>query len=661
MDFSQEAYGDQRSARCLQMWREQQTTRMEAAYARLLGHGDTRQAEIFRHATEALIKGNAAPVEMLARMNKTPVLIDEFVESPEFLGELMEVWPALKDDLREMNPDVLAGAEPVTEVLLGGATGTGKSFLSSITAMYQLYLLTCFDEPQRMFGMAATTPIVFTMQSVSPTITKRVLYKPMRDIFVAMPFTKQHLRYNRHKESELEIGGGLKVVPIGANVQSIVGQAIPCAILDEVNFMQVIENSKQVAGPNGMGGHYDQAEDVYSNISRRRKRTFLTQGYSFGALCVISSTRYKDDFLDRRMAEAEKHNESGVLIRRRKQYEVAPPGRYSSERFTYMVSTPNKPGRIIETGEIEGTHFPQGACLEQVPFELISDFRRDPEGAQRDYMGIASEAIAPLIRKRQKIIDATSRGQNLSRLVEKDLVTLAVDGMPAFLPGNFPQGADRDKARWVHVDMSRTGDRCGIAMVRLDGFQDKISEAEMIERLPRFSCELAVGIKPDPSHPIIIADVRSWIMQLAFDFGLYIHAVTFDGFDSRDTIQALRAAGISADVVSMDRSSAPHLQMRDALYEDRLDLQPDCEILAHEMRTLEYHVDKDRIDHPPKFGSKDVVDCLSGALFKAAQSRQVRNGIEIVDRREPGEEGISRRYRIERPQRRERPIRVRPL
>ncbi len=97
--------------------------------------------------------------------------------------------------------------------------------------------------------------------------------------------------------------------------------------MDEVNFMVLVENSRRILGPRGQGGKYDQAEQVYRNLSRRRKSRFTTRGFSIGCLCILSSTRYVGDFLDRRIAEVDRLGEENVVVVRHKQYEVRPSGR----------------------------------------------------------------------------------------------------------------------------------------------------------------------------------------------------------------------------------------------------------------------------------------------------------------------------------------------
>jgi hypothetical protein len=258
----------------------------------------TRMARVAEHAARQVFEHqNPEFVRALSRMKRLPVSIEEFMDGQDFLGGVeYDIWPALKQDVVEMNPDVLIGQEPVHEVMLGGATGTGKTHSASATLMYQTYLLTCFDRPQKMFGLTPQTPIVFMLQSISSAITKRVLYQPLRLTMTAMRYFQRYVPHDRYVESELHFDQNIRIIPALASLQSILGQAVCGALLDEVNFMSVVEHSKKTAGPDGMGGKFDQAEEIYTNITRRRKRSFTTRGVSIGCICTVSSTRYKDDF-----------------------------------------------------------------------------------------------------------------------------------------------------------------------------------------------------------------------------------------------------------------------------------------------------------------------------------------------------------------------------
>jgi hypothetical protein len=604
--------------------------------------GDARMARVAIHAcTEVFENDNPAYIKALGLMNRLPVTIEEFMDGADFLGGAeYDIWPALKDDVIRMNPDVMMGADPVTEVYLGGATGTGKTHTAGATLQYQTYMLTCFKHPQRLFGLTPMTPIVTMLQSVSPSITKRVIYQPLRQSILSMRYFKKYVQSNQHVDSELQLEGNIRIIPAVASIQSLLGQAIASALLDEVNFMDVIENSKKAAGPNGLGGRYDQAADTYSNISRRRKRSFTTKGPSIGCLCIVSSTRYRDDFLDRRIDEAIKFKEPNVLTFRHAQFEVNPKFSDGHKFGTFQIAVGSDlaPTCVIEEGMEAGVHYPASARVIDIPMPYKPDFQKDPDAALRDIVGIATDAISPFIRRRQKINDAVVRGRAraLPKLVESDIVILAEDGMPTFIPENFPKTrAEKNKSRWIHVDLSRVNDRCGIAMVRLDGFVNKAVEtqnkdkAPILEVLPKFSVELAVGIKPSSTRQIDVAEIRGWILQIAHEYELNIEGISFDGFDSRETIQTLRRSGMNAQMISVDRTTKPYEAVRDALYEDRMDIQPDIELLLTELRTIEYYTNQDIVDHPPN-GTKDVSDCVAGATQHAMQSRIVRTGMEII-------------------------------
>lgn len=598
---------------------------------------------------EAHENRNNKPLEHLDRLTTNlPVTIEEFVDSREFLADYVEVWPGLRRDLLIMNPDVFVGQEPVHEALLGGATGTGKSHLSKITQAYQLYLFCCFKEPQRMFSVGITDAIVFLLQSVSKTITKRVLYEPLRAMFTAMPYTRRWLEWDRYVESELHLSNGIKVVPALANVQAMVGQAVPSGILDEVNFMDIVERSLRAPGPTGEGGRYDQAEETYLNVSRRRKRSFLTRGISLGTLCVVSSTRYKNDFLDRRIDEVRKDGTKNVVWLRRKQYEVVPQDRFSGEKFRVLIGTDDYATRVLNPDDEEGIHYPMGAQIEEVPAEYRSDFMRDPEGAQRDIIGIASNAITPFIAQRDKIVDAILAGETfgLKPWTTKQDVNLQFEGMPQIEEANLPQApAARQGNRFVHVDLSSSTDRCGIGVVRVLGKQAVQREDGLVEMLPVYAVEEAISIQPTSTHHIDPAEVRGWVSRLVAFYGLSITSVSYDGFQSLESLSLYRRAGIRSQRISLDTSSEPYNVFRRALYDGRIKMVR-SEMLRSELSTLEYHAEKDKIDHPPR-GSKDVADAVAGAIYAASIYRGVSMSDDMV---RPDGQSVRSQRTMQRPQ-----------
>jgi hypothetical protein len=618
----------------------------ERAYSHALASGFPREAAIFKNAAEELIlRDNPAFFEAIGRMRRTPVTIDEFVESKEFLaGVEYDIWPTLREELRMMNPDVLIGEQPIHLNLLGGATGWGKSHLSTGTLAYQTYLLTCYEQPQRLFGLTPMTTIVGMLQSVSPTITKRVLYQPFRKMFTGMRYTQKWVGWNDKLESLLELEGNIQIVPTAASLQSLLGQAVFAAILDEVNFMAIIEDSKQVPGAQGMGGYYDQAEEVFSNIERRRQRSFTTKGVSIGSISAVSSTRYKNDFLDRkidemeRIYEEERHGANPIpknfITLRYSQFAKNPrfaDGGYAT--FDLLVGTDEYGSRVLEDWEKPGVHFPADATIYKVPMPYKVQFKKNPDAALRDVIGISTDAITPFFRRKNKITDAIQRGEErgLKPWVKQDEWVLAEDDFPEWIIDNLPGERVRDRPHFAHVDLSKNKDRCGIGIVRHDGWINQESDVEpgTFEVLPKLTVVAAIGIQPDVMNEIDIARVRQFVLSLT-RHGVNLQSLTFDGFGSAESIQITRKFGVHSDVVSVDRGTAPYEAARDILYQDRLDIQPGCELLKYEWQTVEHFPIKNKVDHPPR-GTKDVSDGVVGAINEALTSRLIRTGMETTD------------------------------
>ncbi len=501
---------------------------------------------------------------------------------------------------------------------------TGKTVCGTVTNLYQLYLCTCFNSPHALFNLNRFTTIVFMFQSTSFDIASRTIYKPFRSMFLDMKYTKKNVQYDKYKESVLILPEhNIECFVALPDVRSMVGQAIMSGILDEVNFYEVIEASKKNAGPRGEGGRYDQAEEVYSTISRRRASRFTTQGPSIGTLCVSSSTRYANDFLDRRIDNAISTNQGNVYWARHRQYDVQPASKYSGERFKLLIGTKDYGTMVVPNDAIEGRDYPMHGRIELVPIEYMNAFTNDPENALRDVIGIATEAITPFFTQRDKITDAMELGRKvqLKNWTTKDHYDLARDGMPVIDESKLPN--DPMEPRFVHVDLSITGDECGIGIVKPTGYTRVVTQDDgTSEAMPVFDTEMALTIKPYSHLPLDIAAVRQFVMNLKYRYGINIVSVTYDGYMSRESIQLIQKAGISSSVQSVDRTMEPYMDFRRAIYQGRMALMPSDE-LQEQLNQLEHKVLKNKVDHPPK-GKKDIADAVCGAFFAASRSRFIR-------------------------------------
>lgn len=577
-------------------------------------HGETRKAKAFLHAFKQLHdKDNVAYLHALSRMKRFPVTVEEFVKSNDFLGEQVSVWPTVLNDIVEINTDQICGEEHVYEALLAGAIGIGKSMIGEITTLYQLYVLSCFHEPQKLFGLPTSTRITFLLQSIKPRTAIITLYKPLREKFEAMPFAKKFLSWNKNITSELRLEDNLIVAPSSANINSMIGQAIVGGVIDEINFFARVEKSTQTPD----GSVFDNAEIVYKGMTRRRSSRFTTQGISPGVIVASSSTKYKGDFTDRRSQEILSRNEPNVKLFRHAQFDVVPAERFSGEKFVVLYGTELYPTTVVKNDdhlkELK-TKYLSGEFRE-IPIEYKPDFLKDPEGALRDICGVSSGAISPFITQRHKVKQAQDLWVSLEkkRWFEKDVYVLRDgDGYPEPILQNLPVG--NGNRYFAHIDLSLVKDRVGIAIVSVSG--EKLVNGVVY---PVIDVDAVVGIEPDPSHHIDLSEVRRVIITLK-KAGINIASCTFDGFNSADSMQLLRKIGIVSTLLSVDKTTDPYVTLKNCFYEDRISLQPH-ELCYEELIKLEYDATanngKGKVDHIAVF-SKDMADAVCGAVFAAS-------------------------------------------
>lgn len=414
-------------------------------------------------------------------------------------------------------------------------TSTGKSEISKVTTAYHMHLLGCMKDPQKYYGLPTATEIVFAIQAAKPHVTKRVIYTPLRNYVETMPWFQRYMRPNKLIESEMYFDEiNLRVVPGGSDTDTILGDAIIGGVIDEINFMNVVEKSKKAGVGTGRSATYDQAKSIYDAITRRKKGRFLSNGPQVGVICIASSTRYKGDFTDKRKAQVQESNTRTVYVYDKKQYEVWPQDRYSGEKFYLHIGSDAAMDISIVEDE---SNLPKTGTLLEVPIEYKEDFEKDAPGSLRDVCGMSANSVNPFIRQPHKVMECVALGEEtgLASFLHKDNVVLAYESLPMPITGHFCRNPG--KPRYVHIDLSVTGDRCGVAMVRFDGMQYVDRSTGIRELLPLATVEMAVTIEPDTSNEIDIAEVRSWVKLLKSKYGYPIKAVTYDGWNcvSEDT------------------------------------------------------------------------------------------------------------------------------
>jgi hypothetical protein len=251
--------------------------------------------------------------------------------------------------------------------------------------------------------------------------------------------------------------------------------------------------------------------------------------------------------------------------------------------------------------------------LDWIPINFYDDFKRDIITAIRDIAGWATLAKHPFIVDREAI----------SECARTDYICFSrerVDFVETQLSIIKSQIYKPELPRFFHCDLAISGDSAGFAVGTVTGFKAVTSIEGVSELLPVVHIDALLEIAPPKGSEIKLHKVRDIIHALR-KIGLNIKWGTFDQFQSRDSMQLLKQAGLGIGYQSIDVNCDPYEFTKNAIYDRRI-TYPAHSRCQRELASLEKNTKKAKIDHPPG-GSKDVSDALAGVVYGLTMRREI--------------------------------------
>lgn len=554
---------------------------------------------------------------------RLPLDPQTFIEGSEFLSCGEAIYPAVMEVLREIN------SGQYTEAVLTGAIGTGKTTIALLTIAYQLHVLSCLRDPHAFFGLDPASEIVFVIQSLSAKVAKDVAYRRLRELVDRSPYFERHFPANHRIRSELAFPGGIVVRPLSSQATAAIGSNVIGGILDEVNFMEVVDHSKQSVD----GAVYDQALEMYNSIVRRRKSRFMVAGGNLpGMLCLVSSKRFPGEFTDQKRLEAERELEAkgrtSIYVYDRRLWEIKPPATYGESRFRLFLGDQTRKPEIL-SADAQVAPEDQRLVME-VPSEFRSEFERDLLSAVRDIAGNATFALHPFIMNTGAVAASFDRCPSILSAPRTDFAS----SRPLMYPTRIVQPQE---PRFAHVDLGLSRDSAGVAVGWVPKFVDVRRGDHSLQAMPHVMFDLILEVAPPRGGEIQFQEIRNLFVKLK-EQGMNLKWISYDSFQSADSVQLLRQKGFVTGTQSIDQTSLPYEVMRTAFYDGRIEA-PKHEKALEEIVRLERDPSTGLIDHAPRF-SKDCADAVAGVVYGLTYQRAIwarhkvpiRSGMEHVVR-----------------------------
>lgn len=549
-----------------------------------------------------------------------PVDVETFLHDPRYLGKGLTneegkftLYPYWEDVMKKIYPDPLLPAKYNTLALTGGI-GLGKSTIAVIIGIYELYRMLCLKDPYLHYGLMPTDLITFAVMNITMDAAKGVAWDKIQSLIQSSSWFMSHGSVTKSGTPEWKPPKGIELI-YGSLSRHIIGRAVYWAFFDEVSFQPNIDVAKQI----------EKAKTLVNTASARMQSRFMKNDKNPTILILASSKRTEQSYMET-FIEGKKRNESKTTLVVDEPQWVIRPDKDSKEKFKVALGNKYLSSEVLPlniTSEQEQLYRNRGYQILEVPIGYYETFIDDIDVALTDIAGISTTNSSRYISGERWSATVIPE---LKNPFNKEIIEVGDAPEDSAQYSDFfdLKNVDRkyiDRPIFIHMDMSISGDKTGIAGVWLIGKlppqPDRPESKDLV-----FQLAFSVAIKAPRGHQVSFEKNRIFIRWLK-EQGFAIKGISTDTFQSYDTGQALKSEGFKYDIVSVDRCKDNVCQtyqyFKNTIYEKRLRTYATAH-LAEEIIGLERDNNSGKVDHSPSgINSKDTADAVCGAIWNASQ------------------------------------------
>ena len=557
-----------------------------------------------------------------ADYEEIPVDIKTFLHDRKYLGNALynqegkfTIFPYWEEKLKEIFPSPVDTA--YNTIVFTGAIGLGKSTIAVICLLYMLYRLLCLKDPYLYYGLQPIDKITISLMNITLENAKGVALDKMNQMILSSEWFLAHGEMCGTVNLEFRPQKHIELITASSNNQ-VIGRALFANFTDEVNFglTNDVEKLKK------------KQKTLISQVDARMKSRFL-RGTYLPTLNIIASSKNSDQSFLEDFIQSKVQNESkNTLIVDEPQW-VVDSRKDTPEKFYVAVGNKflanevlpmNAPDTLVEE------YRAKGYSLLRVPIGYRENFLENIDGALTDIAGIATASSLKYISgmKWHACIN-----ENIANPFSKEILEVGdaredrTQYWEYFDISKIPSEL-RSRPLYIHLDMSVSGDKTGIAGAWIKRKSAAPSEEQSSKSLfyrVAFSC----AIKAPKGAQVSFEKNKQFIYWLR-DNGFNVKKITSDTYQSAPVLQDLRAHGFECDIQSVDRLTGegknkicePYHYFKSAIYDGRIEIYK-TQLLTDEVIGLE-RLSDGHIDHTTSgINSKDISDAVCGAIFEASK------------------------------------------
>lgn len=245
------------------------------------------------------------------------------------------------------------------------------------------------------------------------------------------------------------------------------------------------------------------------------KTRFTNRGHNPGLMILASSKRSDKSFLETHMRMSLENEPENVIIIDEPTWNIRPASEYSGKKFNVALGNKFLSSQVIPDDDPNLDYWiDKGYTILEVPVEYKSKFLEEIDRALADYAGIASSQLTKYISGERF---ASCKSDKLKNLFTRDVIEV----------GNAPEDTQQyydyvdlsrldqtmiRKPMFIHMDMSISGDKTGIAGVWIKGKKPNTNPEEPDSNSLYYQLAFSVSIKAPKGHQISFEKNRKFII-----------------------------------------------------------------------------------------------------------------------------------------------------
>lgn len=365
---------------------------------------------------------------------------------------------------------------------------------------------------------------------------------------------------------------------------------------------------------------------------------------------LVSSSQYDSSFTNQRIKELA--DDPHAYIVNAKIYDVKPQN-YSKDRFSVFIGSGELDPMIIETtAEVNSIldsfgrpRVPEDTKLKEaidklpgeiktkvvsVPSDFYIDFKNNLIQSIQDVAGESVSGEGKLFNNKEAFKKAIYIPEEKAFLKDEFIISTKLETKPQDFINPHWEPEQPDKLRFMHIDQGIVTDHYGVSSCFVDRVE--IAEDETVRLHIKFDFILDI-VPPKPPARTDISKVRSLIPWLTQHKGINWGLITYDTFQSQESMQELEKAGFPVGYQSVDRTDEAYLTLIDYIGEERVKFPYNKEFEFNLFNLVHYR-ERRKVDHLSGF-RKDISDSVAGSLNNAIlsniwQSEIIKNDINVL-------------------------------